>query len=325
MCEVLLDIRNLSTSFLNGKEAVTVVDDVSFTVAAGRTLAVVGESGCGKSILSLSLIRLLPNNARTSGQVLMKGQDLTQVPMQQMRQIRGRKVSMIFQEPMTSLNPIMTIGAQLAETLRIHFPELTAANRRTRAIEGLRRVRLPAPELQVDRYPHELSGGMRQRVMIAMALACEPDLLIADEPTTALDVTVQAEILALLRDLQRDTGMAVILITHDLGVVAEFADEVVVMYAGRIIEQGSVEEIFADPQHPYSIGLLGSIPRFGSDEPLLAIEGTVPPLSRMPPGCRFAPRCVFAQRRCDDGRPPLAEIAVGHAVACHFAPLEDLA
>ncbi|MCZ4291984.1 ABC transporter ATP-binding protein [Hoeflea alexandrii] len=323
MAETLLDVRNLSTAFVNGSKKVTVVDDVSFSVAPGRTLAIVGESGCGKSILSLSMIRLVPDTARTVGQILMDGEDLAAVSPQRMRQIRGGKIGMIFQEPMTSLNPIMTVGAQLSEALKLHVPELNAAERHERAVEGLRRVRLPAPEAQFHRYPHELSGGMRQRVMIAMALSCEPELLIADEPTTALDVTVQAEILALLGDLQRDTGMAVILITHDLGVVAEFADEVMVMYAGRIVERGTVGEILSDPQHPYTIGLMGSIPRFGSDDRLLAIEGTVPALSAMPPGCRFAPRCVFAVPRCAGESPVLREVTAGHAVSCHFAPLED--
>ncbi|WP_417674434.1 ABC transporter ATP-binding protein [Pseudodonghicola sp.] len=323
MSEPLLDVRNLSTSFVNGSTETTVVDDVSFSIALGHTLAIVGESGCGKSILSLSLIRLIPDSARTRGEILIGGEDLARVSSERMRQIRGGKIGMIFQEPMTSLNPIMTVGAQLSEALKLHFPDLTTAERQQRVIEGLRRVRLPAPETQFHRYPHELSGGMRQRVMIAMALACEPDLLIADEPTTALDVTVQAEILSLLRDLQQDTGMAVILITHDLGVVAEFADEAMVMYAGRIVERGEVGAIFSDPQHPYTIGLMGSIPQLGNQDRLLEIEGTVPALSAMPPGCRFAPRCVFAGPRCSDQSPAPREVTAGHAVACHFAPLED--
>lgn len=323
MSNSLLDVRGLSTSFVTAQSALTVVDDVSFSVMRGRTLAIVGESGCGKSILSLSLMGLTPPSAQTRGEIMMDGVNLANLTPQDMRKVRGRKISMIFQEPMTSLNPIMSIGAQLSEALRIHFPEMNATERRRSVIKGMRRVQLPSPELLYDRYPHELSGGMRQRVMIAMALACQPDLLIADEPTTALDVTVQAEILSLLDDLKRDTGMAVILITHDLGVVAEYADDVLVMYAGRIVEQSSVGKIFEDPQHPYTIGLMGSIPRLDSDGPLLAIEGTLPALSAMPAGCRFAPRCDFVVNQCRSTPPDIREVVSGHDVRCHLAPLEN--
>ncbi len=324
----LLRIEGLRTVFGGaGLPDIAAVDGVDLTVARGRTLGIVGESGCGKSILSLSIMRLLPPQGRiAAGRILFGGQDLASLSNREMRQVRGRRIAMIFQEPMTSLNPLASIGAQIAEAIRTHDRTASAADLRARGIEALRRVRIPAPERRIDDYPHQMSGGMRQRVMIAMALSCAPDLLIADEPTTALDVTVQAQVLDLLRDLQAETGMAIILITHDLGVVARMADEVAVMYAGRVAEQAGTAAIFNDPQHPYTLGLLGSIPRIEARPGrLLAIEGTVPPPFALPPGCRFAPRCVFADADCNTAPPPLRDIAPGQRVACFRAPVEDIA
>jgi len=317
----LLEIRGLKTAF----GPTPAVDGVDLTVPRGRTLGIVGESGCGKSVLSLSVMRLVPRPGRTTaGQVLLDGQDLLALPPAAMRRIRGGQVAMIFQEPMTSLNPVHSIGRQIEEAMRAHDP--AARDLKDRAIAALKRVRIPAPERRHGEYPHQLSGGTRQRVMIAMALACEPRLLIADEPTTALDVTVQAQILDLLRELQAETGMSIILITHDLGVIAEMADEVAVMYAGRIVERAPATALFEDPQHPYTLGLLGSIPRLDADrDRLLAIEGTVPPPFALPPGCRFAPRCPFAAPECDAAPPPLRPLGPDHAVACPRAPVEALA
>ena len=321
----LLRVEGLRTVFRNASGEVPAVDGVSLAVERGRTLGIVGESGCGKSMLSLSLMRLVPPPGRiAAGRVLFDGQDLLALSPAAMRAVRGRRIAMIFQEPMTSLNPVFTVGAQIVEAMRTHDRAASAGALRARAIEALGRVRIPAPERRFDEYPHQMSGGMRQRVMIAMALVCEPDLLIADEPTTALDVTVQAQILDLLRELQRQSGMAIILITHDLGVVAEMADEVAVMYAGRVVERASGEAIFDDPQHPYTLGLLGSIPRIEEDrERLLAIEGAVPAPFALPAGCRFHPRCVFATPACAERSPDLAEVAPAHRVACLRAPLEN--
>ena len=303
------------------------MDGVSLSVEKGRTLGIVGESGCGKSVLSLSVMRLVPPPGRIAGgRILFDGRDLLALPPAEMRDIRGRRIAMIFQEPMTSLNPVFTIGDQITEAIRAHDRSSSSAALRSRAIAALERVRLPTPARQFDKYPHQLSGGMRQRVMIAMALACEPDLLIADEPTTALDVTVQAQILDLLRELQQQSGMAIVLITHDLGVVAEMADEVAVMYAGRVVERTRGADIFDDPQHPYTLGLLGSIPRIEETRPrLLAIEGTVPPPFDLPQGCRFNPRCVFADSGCTVEDPMLRPIGAAHEVACLRAPVEALA
>ena len=302
------------------------MDGVSLSVEKGRTLGIVGESGCGKSVLSLSVMRLVPPPGRiAAGRILFDGRDLLTLPSAEMRDIRGRRIAMIFQEPMTSLNPVFTIGDQITEAIRAHDRTRSAAALKSRAIAALERVRLPTPARQFDKYPHQLSGGMRQRVMIAMALACEPDLLIADEPTTALDVTVQAQILDLLRELQQQSGMAIVLITHDLGVVAEMADEVAVMYAGRVVERARGADIFDDPQHPYTLGLLGSIPRIEETRPrLLAIEGTVPPPFDLPQGCRFNPRCVFAGSGCTVEDPMLRPIGAAHEVACLRAPVEAL-
>ena len=302
------------------------MDGVSLSVEKGRTLGIVGESGCGKSVLSLSVMRLVPPPGRiAAGRILFDGRDLLTLPSAEMRDIRGRRIAMIFQEPMTSLNPVFTIGDQITEAIRAHDRTRSAAALKSRAIAALERVRLPTPARQFDKYPHQLSGGMRPRVMIAMALACEPDLLIADEPTTALDVTVQAQILDLLRELQQQSGMAIVLITHDLGVVAEMADEVAVMYAGRVVERARGADIFDDPQHPYTLGLLGSIPRIEETRPrLLAIEGTVPPPFDLPQGCRFNPRCVFAGSGCTVEDPMLRPIGAAHEVACLRAPVEAL-
>jgi peptide/nickel transport system ATP-binding protein len=322
--EPLLRVEGLRTVFRSSMGDIAAVDGVDLEVPRGRTLGIVGESGCGKSMLSLSIMRLVPPPGRiAAGRVLLDGRNLLDLPTGQMREIRGSKVAMIFQEPMTSLNPVHTVGWQITEAMRAHDKRASARELRERAIAALQRVRIPSPERRFDDYPHQLSGGMRQRVMIAMALACSPSLLIADEPTTALDVTVQAQILDLLRDLQAETGMSIILITHDLGVVAEMADEVAVMYAGKVIERATAAEIFASPQHPYTLGLLGSIPRLDEDrDRLLAIEGTVPPPFALPKGCRFHPRCPFAVEACTVVQPELAPVAEGHLVACIRAPVE---
>ena len=323
----LLRIEGLRTVFRSSMGDIAAVDGVDLDVPRGRTLGIVGESGCGKSMLSLSVMRLVPPPGRiAAGRVLLEGRNLLDLSAAEMRDVRGSRVAMIFQEPMTSLNPVHSIGWQITEAMRAHDKRASARELRDRAIAALQRVRIPSPERRFDDYPHQLSGGMRQRVMIAMALACKPALLIADEPTTALDVTVQAQILDLLRDLQAETGMAIILITHDLGVVAEMADEVAVMYAGRVAERATAAEIFADPQHPYTLGLLGSIPRLDEDrERLLAIEGAVPPPFALPKGCRFHPRCPFAVEACTVAPPDLALVAPGHLAACIRAPVEQIA
>ena len=319
----LLSVEGMRTVF----PGMAAVDGVSLSLERGQTLGIVGESGCGKSMLSLSLMRLVPFPGRTAaGRVTFDGQDLLALPPSAMRDIRGRRMAMIFQEPMTSLNPAFTAGDQITEAMRTHDRTASAAALRARAVAALDRVRIPSAARRMDDYPHQMSGGMRQRVMIAMALACQPDLLIADEPTTALDVTVQAQVLDLLRELQAERGMAILLITHDLGVVAEMADHVAVMYAGRVVEQAPAAAIFDDPQHPYTIGLLGSVPRIEAEgERLLAIEGSVPAPSALPPGCRFHPRCVFGADPCTRTDPALRLLAPAHAAACIRAPVEDLA
>jgi peptide/nickel transport system ATP-binding protein len=323
----LLEVRHLRTSFrLEEGGEFTAVDGVSFSVDGGRTLGIVGESGCGKSVTSLSIMGLLPKGQGriSGGSVRFEGRDLATLSPEEMRRLRGGRMAMIFQEPMTSLNPAFTIGDQLVEAIRVHR-DLDAARAREHAIEMLRRVRIPSPERRIDEYPHKLSGGMRQRVMIAMALACEPKLLIADEPTTALDVTIQAQVLDLMRTLREETGTAIILITHDLGVVAELADDVVVMYAGRIVERAPVRQLFERPQHPYTIGLLGSIPSMHLEqERLHAIEGQVPTPMTKVQGCRFAPRCPFAVARCRAEDPPLMAMGEGQEAACWRAPLDAL-
>ena len=323
----LLRIEGLRTVFRGERGDVPAVDGVSLEVRRGQTLGIVGESGCGKSMLSLSVMRLVPPPGRVAaGRVMFDGVDLLGLKPRAMRDIRGNRIAMIFQEPMTSLNPVFTVGDQIMEAMRAHDRSRPAAEMRRRATEALDRVRIPAAARRLEDYPHQMSGGMRQRVMIAMALACSPDLLIADEPTTALDVTVQAQILDLLRDLQAQSGMAIILITHDLGVVAETADEVAVMYAGRVVERSGGAAIFDDPQHPYTLGLLGSIPKIEEErERLLAIEGTVPAPFALPNGCRFHPRCVFAATECTTVDPALRAIEPGHSAACIRAPVEELA
>jgi peptide/nickel transport system ATP-binding protein len=321
----LLSIEGVRTVFRTSNGEIPAVDGVDLAVARGRTLGIVGESGCGKSMLSLSVMRLVPPPGRiAAGRVMFDGRDLLSLAPQEMRDIRGNRIAMIFQEPMTSLNPVFTVGDQITEAMRAHDRATSTSTLKARAIEALGRVRIPDPSRRFDEYPHQMSGGMRQRVMIAMALACNPDLLIADEPTTALDVTVQAQILDLLRELQQQTGMAIILITHDLGIVAEMADEVAVMYAGRVVERASGTAIFDDPQHPYTLGLLGSIPRIEETrERLLAIEGAVPPPFALPQGCRFHPRCVFSTPECTQTDPVLREIAFSHRAACIRAPVEE--
>jgi len=316
----LLEIDGLVTEFATEHGRVRAVDGVSFAVPKGKTVGVVGESGCGKSVTALSIMRLVadPPGKIAGGRVVLDGTDLLALPEREMRARRGKSLSMIFQEPMTSLNPVFTVGEQVAEAVRVHEKASRAAAR-ARAVEMFRLVGIPAPEERVRAYPHQLSGGMRQRVMIAMALACRPKLLIADEPTTALDVTIQAQILELLGRLQRELDMAVLLITHDLGVVAETCDEVVVMYAGRIVEAAPTAALLAAPRHPYTAGLLASVPRLDdSGDRLNEIPGMVPPLHARPPGCKFQDRCPRVQDRCRAEEPPLEPLAPGHLVRCFF-------
>ncbi|MBF9194982.1 ABC transporter ATP-binding protein [Microvirga terrestris] len=321
----LLSVQGLSVRFDGAPKGVNVVDDVSFSVRKGKTLCIVGESGCGKSVTSLALMGLLPTPpARiVAGSATFDGRDLLTLTERERADLRGDRMAMIFQEPMTSLNPAFTIGDQIAEGI-VRHRKVSKAEAMERALDMLKKVRIPAPEKRLRAYPHEMSGGMRQRVMIAMALSNDPELLIADEPTTALDVTIQAQILALIQRLQEETGTAMILITHDLGVVAEVADEVAVMYAGHVVESGPVQSIFEDPQHPYTIGLMGSVPSLGRRQGRLAtIRGTVPPAELMPKGCRFTPRCPFSDARCGNELPPLGEIRPGHLARCWYAPLEQ--
>ncbi len=321
----LLELRRLAVSFATDDGTVLAVDGIDLSLARGRTLGLVGESGCGKSVTSLAIMGLLPpENSKVGGEIRFEGRDLLTLNADAMRDLRGARLAMIFQEPMTSLNPSYTVGDQIMEAIQRH-QGLSAADARRRAIEMLRIVRISSPERRIDDYPHKLSGGMRQRAMIAMALACGPELLIADEPTTALDVTIQAQILDLMRGLRRDTGTAIILITHDLGVVAEMADDVAVMYAGQIVERAPVRELFARPEHPYTVGLLGSIPRLDEKrERLPSIEGRVPDMSHPPAGCRFAQRCPFVEPACRASGPALVEVAPGHLTRCRRAPLAQV-
>lgn len=320
--EVLLDVKNLKTRFKTDEGQFLAVDDVSFQVKKGQTLGIVGESGCGKSVTSLSIMRLIQKPGTIeNGEILFRGQDILKMNEDQMRKIRGNEIAMIFQEPMTSLNPLFTIGNQIAEAIELHQPNLTNAQINERAVEMLRLVGIPAPEKRFHEFPHQLSGGMRQRVMIAMAISCNPALLIADEPTTALDVTIQAQILDLMRKLQKEFQAGMILITHDLGVVAEMCQEVVVMYAGKIVEHGTVEDIFYRPKHPYTRGLLDSIPHFETGKKLTqlnTIPGLVPSLLNLPNGCRFQERCRFAQEKCKTSYPHFEKVENNHHVACHF-------
>jgi peptide/nickel transport system ATP-binding protein len=319
----LLEVRDLRTHFASERGEVRAVDGVDLSVERGRTLGIVGESGCGKSVTALSVMGLVPQppGRIAGGEVLFEGEDLLRLPARRMRDLRGDKLSMIFQEPMSSLNPAFQVGEQIAEALLRH-KKLSRKDADEKAVEMLRKVRIPSPERRARDYPHQLSGGMRQRVMIAMALACNPRLLIADEPTTALDVTIQAQILELMRALRAELGTAIILITHDLGVVAELADDVIVMYAGKVVERCPAASLFAEPQHPYTIGLLGSIPRLHLEQQRLsAIEGIVPDAAAFPQGCRFHPRCPFAVEKCRTEQPLLKQIKQDHFAACWRAPL----
>ena len=322
----LLDIRDLSISFDSGRGTVPAVTGLSLQLQAGRTLGLVGESGCGKSVTALAILRLLQKEtAHVAGQILFQGQDLLTLDEASLRDLRGNRIAMIFQEPMTSLNPSYTVGDQIGEVL-IRHKRATKRQARDATIELLQKVRIPAPEARISSYPHNLSGGMRQRVMIAMALASQPALLIADEPTTALDVTIQAQVLDLIRSLARDTGTAVLLITHDLGVVAEMCDEVAVMYAGQLVEQAPADALFAAPEHPYTVGLMGSIPRMdGGRGRLATIGGAVPSLVGLATGCRFAARCPFAEPACRRDAQLLRGIDDGHVTRCRRAPLAECA
>jgi peptide/nickel transport system ATP-binding protein len=331
MAEALLSVQNLVTRFETRRGSVRAVDDVSFDLREGSTLALVGESGSGKSVTALSILGLVasPPGFVEGGRVLFRGRDLLALPEPEMRRVRGKEIAMIFQEPMTSLNPVYTVGSQIGEVLRLH-EGASRADARRRAVELLAQVGIPSPEDRVRAYPHELSGGMRQRVMIAMALACRPSVLIADEPTTALDVSIQAQVLELLSRLQAELGMSIVFITHDLGVVAEIATEVVVLYAGRVVESGPVEEVFENPRHPYTRGLLASMPKEGVSRArnrprrLEAIDGIVPDLAALPPGCRFADRCATRREkppgheRCTDTEPSLEMLPDGRRVRCYY-------
>jgi oligopeptide/dipeptide ABC transporter ATP-binding protein len=320
MSDTLLEIRNLQTCFDTDEGVVRAVAGVSYRIEKGETLGVVGESGCGKSVTAMSILQLnpVPPTRYAGGQILFRGRDLLTLPEPELRKVRGNEIAMIFQEPMTSLNPVYTVGSQITEVLALHRG-CKPREAREHAIGMLRKVGIPSPETRVDEYPHQMSGGMKQRVMIAMALACDPALLIADEPTTALDVTIQAQILELLVGMQEELGMSILLITHDLGVVAETSDHVAVMYAGRIVEYAATDELFARPLHPYTWGLFQSLPEMhaAGDRRLREIPGTVPNPLRLPSGCPFRTRCTNAIARCAEEEPPLVPHAPGHLLACH--------
>ncbi|MCD6442979.1 MAG: ABC transporter ATP-binding protein [Thermotogae bacterium] len=317
MKDVLLQVKNLKTYFFTEDGVVKAVDGVNFEVYRGETLGLVGESGCGKSVTSLSILRLLDEKGRiVDGEIIFEGKNLLDLSEEEMRNIRGNDIAMIFQEPMVALNPVYTVGDQIMEAIILH-QKVGKNEARKKAIEMLRKVGIPEPEKRIDEYPHELSGGMRQRAMIAMALSCHPKLLIADEPTTALDVTIQAQILELMKELQKEFGMSIIMITHDLGVIAEMADRVAVMYAGKIVEYADVKTLFKDPKHPYTWGLMNSIPRLDVEqEKLRPIPGIVPDALNFPPGCKFHPRCEFATDRCRSEEPEIIEVEKDHLVAC---------
>ena len=317
----LLQIRNLKTYFDVRGGVLKAVDDVSFTIEAGETLGLVGESGCGKSVTAASIMRLvpIPPGRIAGGDILFEGVNILKLPESEMRKVRGNKISMIFQEPMTSLNPVFTVGDQVAEVVSLHERH-SQREVRNRVIEAFRLVRIPAPESRIKEYPHQMSGGMRQRVMIAMALACHPKLMIADEPSTALDVTIQAQILDLMNQLKEETGASILFITHDLGVIAEMAQRVAVMYAGKIMEEADVDTLFSEPKHPYTIGLMTSIPVLGigkKEKRLSTIPGVVPSLFRLPQGCLFHERCSVAFTECDQLEPPMIDLGKGHIVRCH--------
>jgi len=310
----LIDIRGLNLSFLSKKKSVAVISGLSFLIQPGEVYGLVGESGSGKSLTAFSIMGLLPPNAVVNGEILFKGRNLLSLDQDAMRDMRGNDISMIFQEPMTSLNPVLTIGYQVAEVLTTHR-NLSKKEALERAIELLKLVKIPSPELRIREYPHQMSGGMRQRIMIAMAIACDPSLLIADEPTTALDVTIQAEILRLLDSLRREHEMSVLFITHDLGIIAEITDRVGVMYAGRIVETASTEEILERPRHPYTMGLLESLP-VEKGTPLKPIRGTIPAPGRLPEGCVFSDRCTYVIEQCHEKEPDLVTVTEGHHARC---------
>jgi len=318
----LLEVKNLNTQFFTSRGVVPAVSDVTFDVETGKVTAIIGESGSGKSVTAMSILNLVSKPGRVvSGSVKLNGQDLLKFSKSQIREVRGNEIAMIFQEPMTSLNPVMTCGKQVCEVMKIHSGEMTRSEREAKVVELFQRVGIPDPERRLNEYPHQLSGGMRQRVMIAIALACNPKLLIADEPTTALDVTIQAQILDLLTKTKEETGMSILLITHDFGVVAEMADDVIVMYAGMVQEQGEVWAVLEDPLHPYTQGLLGSIPKIEgggkhSGERLFCIDGTVPNLINLPEGCAFCERCTKSMEICGKKRPPLFDAGGGRKVRC---------
>ncbi len=323
MSEPLLSVKNLKTYFYTEEGVMPSVDGIDFDLAAGETLAIVGESGCGKSVTSLSIMRLVqtPPGKIVDGEILYNGEDLLKKSQKEMRAIRGNEISMIFQEPMTSLNPVFTVGSQIMDAYRIH-QGLSKKEARERTIEMIRMVGIPSPEKVVDVYPHELSGGMRQRIMIAMALACRPKILIADEPTTALDVTIQAQIMHLLGEMKEKTGTSIILITHDLGVVAQIAQNVLVMYAGQVVEYAPVRDVYKDPLHPYTVGLLKSVPKLHQQtDSLYNIRGMVPSPKDYPAGCRFCPRCEDVCEKCEKEQPPLFQLPDGRKVRCwKYAP-----
>ncbi|MUL11431.1 ABC transporter ATP-binding protein [Aliivibrio fischeri] len=320
--EIVLSVENVVTEFQTDEGTVRVLDGVSFQVPKGKTIGIVGESGCGKSVTSMSIMGLLPKpyGNVVSGRILYGDTDLIQLSPDKLYEMRGNRISMIFQDPMTALNPVHTIGKQINEVLELHRPDFDKKQRLAYSLEMLEKVGIPSPESRLHEYPHNLSGGMRQRVMIAIALACEPDILICDEPTTALDVTIQAQILELMKKLQDETGMSIIFITHDLGVVAEICDEVVVMYAGRVAEQAGIFELFDNPKHPYTQGLMASMPslHLKPKTELDTIPGTVPSLNEMPSGCRFSTRCKYKQDKCEVEVPAMNQVGVLHQVSCHF-------
>lgn len=324
MSETILKVENLETTFFTDEGVIKAVDDVSFKLDAKETFAIVGESGCGKTVTSLSILRLVPDppGKITNGSIIYNGKDLLAMSEKEMRSIRGNEISMIFQEPMTSLNPVFTVGAQIMESLKYHR-DMDKKEAKERAVELIKLVGIPSPEKCVEYYPHQLSGGMRQRIMIAMALACRPKILIADEPTTALDVTVQAQILHLMTELKEKTGTAIILITHDLGIVAQMADRVNVMYAGETVESGDVADIFKRPLHPYTVGLMKSLPKINEEqEKLYNIPGSVPSPKDYPKGCRFSPRCGHAAEKCFNEKPPLFETGGNRRVRCWLCEKE---
>ena len=319
---LILKVNNLTTSFEIGQQSVNAVEGVTFDLEKGKTLGIVGESGCGKSVTALSIMRLLPKPSGKiqQGQILFQDKDITKLDKDEVRNIRGARISMIFQEPMTALNPVQNIGKQLKEVYDLQFPDMSSSEMIEASIAMLEKVGIPAPKHRLSEYPHQLSGGMRQRVMIAIALACQPEILIADEPTTALDVTIQAQILDLMKQLQKEFGTAIIFITHDLGVIAETCDDVVVMYAGKVIERASVVDIFESPKHPYTRGLLKSIPTLTTipKTELFTIQGTVPDLLSFPSGCRFQNRCLYAKEKCRVEIPVNEPVKDGHSVSCFF-------